>query len=227
MPAWVGARIDEDAPLIAGILGLARVPAIGVAFDPKGAPVGVRVIDAAAEPGRIGILLQGSWAENSDAAQRQLTRLLAHELAHIWQHSIGFPSEPRLLHEGFAEALAIEALRSCGVSCRADAEGLYRQQKGSCAEAMRMGTLITSNERSAVYGCGSVLVLTAAEKAGLSVAELYLAMAGGERSFEGFILTLEETAGRDFALSARVFLTGDLRLAKPQRVYERLRAGRL
>jgi hypothetical protein len=226
-PEWVNARIAEEAPVIAGFLGLARLPAISAVYEPDAAPPGVRVIEAAAEPGRIGIRLEGSWERAEPAAQRQLVRLLAHELSHSWQHASGYPGEPTFLHEGFAEALAIDVLRRCGASCRADPEGLYRLQRGQCAEALKLGRLSDSTERSAVYGCGSLFVLTTAEACGVSVAELYRQMAAEERSFQGFLTVAERLAGKDYALSARLFLTGEFRSAKPQKVFERLRAGRL
>lgn len=227
VPGWVRAEIDTGAPIIAGLLGLPRVPFIRLSHDEGAAPPGVRVIEAEAGAEEITVRLLGDWQRADDAARRVLVRNLAHELAHVWQYTLGLPTEPRFFHEGFAEALALEALENCGASCSADPEGLRAMHERDCSAAMRQEPLARAESRSALYGCGAVLAGLTAQRAEISVADLYARFAARGRSPEAFFVVAGEAAGQPFELSARAFFTGDYRLASPRDVIARLRAGRL
>lgn len=220
--------IDQQAPLIAGLLGLPRVPLIDMSYEEGVVPEGMRVIDAEAEAERIIIRYEGSWTTQSPEARRGLVRNLAHELAHVWQRTLGLPVEGQILHEGFAEAIAVEALLRCGASCDADAAGLIGQWRRLCADALRQGYLINQTSREASYGCGTVMVRASAKQIGIDSRELYRRFAAtGERELGDFFAVLGEGANDRAAFSARAFLQHDHRLANPETVMENLAAGRL
>lgn len=227
LPAWIKARVADDTPRIATALGLSSLPRIALSYREGDGPAGLRTIDAETRDHAIVIRYTGSWQNHSDGARRAVTRNLAHELAHSWQRSLGLATESRLFHEGFAEALAIEALRRCADQCEGAPDALARQREQDCAYALALGPVIAGQTDEAHYGCGTVLVLAASAASGEPVRALYRAFAATERDAESFLAVAEARAGRAFALSARTFLTANLTLAGPSTVMERLRAGRL
>lgn len=188
----------------------------------------MRVIDGVAEAERVAIWLSGPWAEETPAARRQLVRNLAHELAHVRQYTLGEPSESRLFHEGFAEAMALEALADCGSLCGGEPDELSIALERRCGAALARGPLDERMEDDdEAYGCGAILALAASEQTGLPVPQLYEAFVRAGRTAPGFIALCEQQAGPAFAVSAAAFLRGDHRLADPSLVIERLAAGRL
>lgn len=227
VPAWIEDEIAMQAEVLSGLLKLPRVPFIDLRYQGEGEVEGLRVIDAEAHPERVVIRLTGSWAEPTPAAREQLIRNLAHELAHVWQYTLGQPTESRFFHEGFAEAMALETLLVCGSACGTGAINLAEVHRRDCGDALRSGILLGLESRAAFYGCGAVLATMTAERAGTPVAAVYARFAATKRSKDDFLVVAEEMAGKGFAISARSFLHGDHRLAPPPSVLRRLRAGRL
>ncbi|MEM9810116.1 MAG: hypothetical protein AAF788_02720 [Pseudomonadota bacterium] len=226
-PDWVQEEVARVEPLLTAVLGLKTHPDVILAWQRASVPEGVRIIDAHATDQAVDILLIGAWAEASGVAKRQLIHNLAHEMAHVWQRQWGTPTEDRLLHEGFAEAIAGDILTQCGAACGGNPHLLDLKLRGQCAEALAVGVLATLDGTEAVYGCGGVLTKSMADAGHLSPRDLYQAFARTDRSMQDFLDISETAAGQRFAFSARTFLTRDHRLAQPSDVIARLRAGRL
>lgn len=227
VPGWAKRATDEVVPVLMEALELEHEPQITMRWEKGDNPPGVRIIDSQARGNSVLVQLIGSWEEPSEEARSQLVRNLAHELAHVWQWSLGVPNEPRLLHEGFAEAIAIDVLVRCREICRASPERLVIKLEGQCRDALREGRVGAINRIEAIYGCGAVLTEGMSVAAELSPQDFYRRYADTERSMADFLELTEELAGRRFALSARTFLTADLRMASPSTTMGRLRAGRL
>ncbi|MCQ8186557.1 hypothetical protein NOG11_14335 [Parvularcula sp. BGMRC 0090] len=227
VPEWIGAHVADQAELLAGLIGLPRTPFVDLKYTGPEETTGLRTVHGRAEPERFSITLAGAWEDQHADARRQLTRNVAHETAHVFQYSLGEPNEARMLHEGFAEAMAVEALLSCAESCAGDGHGLEAKLRRQCGDALRMGILASQDSAERNYGCGGVLTLEGARAADLPVTELYRLFAAEGRDELALMRVLEKKAGKGFAISAKAFLYGDYRLAKPSAVYERLRAGQL
>ncbi|GGY54506.1 basic secretory protein-like protein [Parvularcula lutaonensis] len=227
VPGWIEVEVSTHAEVLSGLLKLPRVPFIDLHYEGPGDVEGLRIIDAEAHPERVVIRLSGSWDDPSPDARRQVIRNLAHELAHVWQYTLGQPTENRFFHEGFAEAMALEALQVCGEACAAGAPELADRHRRDCGDALRDEILVASRSRAAFYGCGAVLTRMTAENAGKTVGEVYRRFAETGRSRADFISVAGEMAGSDFATSAHSFLHGDHRLAPTRSVLQRLQAGRL
>jgi hypothetical protein len=227
VPPWVLAEIDEHAPILAGLLDLPREPFGDISYDPYSGVPGLLAVDGTADAERITMHLSGDWSEPDEAKRLLLLRNLAHELAHVRQHSFGMPQENRFFHEGFAEGMGIEAIRACAELCQDRHRALLRSVEQSCALALRDGPLLTTESWESVYGCGGVFFFRAGEASGKGAKGLYQDFAAlGERSPEAFLGLLEEKAGKAYALRAARFLNDDHRLARPRYVLRRLRAGR-
>ncbi|MEO1042331.1 MAG: hypothetical protein AAFX52_08575 [Pseudomonadota bacterium] len=227
VPAWTKTTLDEVVPPLLASLGLEQPPRITMRWEKGDLPDGVRVVESQVRGDEVLVSMTGSWREYSPEARSQLVRNLAHELAHVWQWSLGDPFEPLILHEGFAEAMAVDLLVRCRDVCRASPERLVISLEDQCRQALRKGRVGSLNERDAIYGCGGVLVESIAIAAQMSPQELYSHYAETERTMAAFLALTEESAGRKFALSARTFLTADFRLASASKTMARLRAGRL
>ncbi|MEM6746517.1 MAG: hypothetical protein AAF608_03755 [Pseudomonadota bacterium] len=227
VPGWTKRAVDEVVPTLLEGLALDERPRITLRWKQGDHPPGVRIIESQTRGDEVLIQLLGSWRTSSEEARSQLVRNLAHELAHVWQWSLGDPVEPRLLHEGFAEAIAIDLLVRCRELCRASPERLVIKLEGQCRYALQMGRVGGLNERGAIYGCGAVLTESIAVAAQLSPQDLYRRYTETDRSMSDFLDLTEQLAGQRYAVSARTFLTADLRMASPSTTMGRLRAGRL
>ncbi len=227
VPAWTKRATDEVVPAILEALELEEPPRITLRWKQGDHPPGARIIQSQTFGDEILIGLEGSWREASEEARSQLVRNLAHEIAHVWQWKMGNPIEPRILHEGFAEAIAIDVLVRCREICRASPERLMIRLENQCRDALRRGIVGVQGQTDAVYGCGGVLTDGMAVAAQLSPQELYRRYATTGRSIGDFLELMEELAGSHFALSAKTFLTADFRMASPSTTMGRLRAGRL
>jgi hypothetical protein len=189
--------------------------------DPR-LPPGARGLFAYAAPSELTLRLSGpGWAERDADAEALLLRNAAHEVAHAWQLSLGAHVEdaPRWLHEGFAEALAREALAGRRVA----------EASSRCGAVLRAGPVRSAQrfgDEAAIYDCGAVVVAAVAAGRGESVRTLYAAFAEAGATEDAFMaLSSEATAG--MARSVRAFLGTDYSLADPAWVVRSLRAGRL
>lgn len=219
--------MNEEAEVLAGILGLPRVPFFELSAEGPSEIADLRIIDAEANRETVTIRFYGPWETETRGARKLLVRNLAHELSHVWQYSLGEPTENAFFHEGFAEAMATETLVTCGSACGASPQALIVRQRSLCAEDMQAGIPLRAAPRSAGYGCGAVMVRAAADAAEISARELYRQFAAGPRDDKGFVALCEKAAGRRFSLSTFTFLHQDHRLASSEDVIARLRAGRL
>ena len=167
--------------------------------------------------------LQGSgWRQRAAGAERLLTRNAAHEVAHLYQYAQGPALEPRWLHEGFADALAHEALSATG-----EASGWGGGAR--CAEVLGQRPIDEAQAAGALhalYDCSSLAIRAVAAARQESVRDLYRAFAEAGGTDAAF-LRLAEEAGSRHARSVEAFLTGDWRQARPAWVLRQLRAGRL
>lgn len=227
MPHWIDGQVAEQAESLARVFDLPRVPFLALEYDPETPIKGLRVLDADAGPEKATIRFRGDWTKPDADLKEIIVRNLAHELAHVWQYRTGQPSESRFLHEGFAEAMAVEALISCGQVCGGDPAALAREQEARCRSSMTQGPLTAVDSRTLGYGCGAVVTLATARRANMTVRDFYLAFAATERSNKDFLAVTRERAGKDFAVSVFSFLNTDHSLAKPDSVIERLKRGTL
>ena len=117
---------------------------------------------------QLALLVSGSALhEPSPRVRSAFERLAAHELAHLWQlHTLpqAFSDAEPWLHEGAAEAMAIQALRVAGLwdstATTAYAESAARR----CTRALDGRTLpqaVRAGSADATYACGLGLYWTA------------------------------------------------------------------
>lgn len=184
-------------------------------------------LKASAEGRSVSLQLEGSgWRTPSPDAERILARNAAHEVAHLFQYAAWapreaqVPQEKRWLHEGFADALAHEAL-----AARGEAAGWGGGTR--CAGVLEDGSIVAAQragEPAALYDCSSLVVRAVAAARGESVRDLYRALAEAGGSDAAFLRLAEE--GRR-ARSVTAFLTTDYTRADAGWVIRQLRAGRL
>ncbi|NRA30125.1 MAG: hypothetical protein HRU11_07660 [Parvularculaceae bacterium] len=227
LPVWINSEIESQSDRLAALYGLPRMPIMNLQYTAEGHTAGVRIIEAEAEADLIRVHFQGDWTQESDAARQDVVRNLAHELAHVRQYASGLPVEPRFWHEGFAEAMAIEALDQCGAPCGGAPAALLRSREQQCGEALRSGYLSGRTDNDAVYGCGAIFVLAVAKASDSSVIDLYGSFAATDRSEAAMLALVQERAGRPFGLSARRFLKSDYRLVPAPQTIRDLRRGKL
>ena len=98
--------------------------------------------------------------EPSAEKQHMLERLIAHEMAHLWQqdvHNGGMSAEEPWIHEGGAEALAVAALVEGGLWEKDYFEKYSRYYIKRCNDILGDQTLklrIEQGNSDAVYACG-------------------------------------------------------------------------
>jgi len=158
-PAWMREVIDDTTTRVSKFYEqafqrkLLRMPLISIAvlgFD--GAP-GSFSIKGGVAGGGIAYRFQGQGlVQDRPKIRSYMARLVAHEMAHLWQVNLtrgGLGEEDPWIHEGGAEALMLEALRTTGIQTPEEtdqyAQGLLRacdQLKGD----------LTANR--GFYACG-------------------------------------------------------------------------
>ena len=176
---------------------------------------------ATATADEVRLRLEGSgWRDRTDDAERILTRNAAHEVAHVFQYAVGPALEPQWLHEGFADALAHEAMTARG-EARGWGGGLR------CAEVLNAEPIQAAQaagDARALYDCSSIAIRAVAAARGEDVRNFYVAFAA-EGGTDAAFLRLAGDGGR--AADVTAFLTRDWRHADPAWVIRQLRAGRL
>ena len=117
-----------------------------------GAPGNIS-IKGGAVGGGIAYRLQGAGLVDDHPKKRALmARLIAHEMAHLWQLNLtrgGIGNDDPWVHEGGAEAIALEALRATGLFT-AEASDRYAQEL--LKECEDLNDDMTVNR--ALYACG-------------------------------------------------------------------------
>lgn len=95
---------------------------------------------------------------------------VAHEMAHVWQLAVsrgGIGGQDQWIHEGGAEAMALDALLQTGVSSEESVKA-YRAKQGATCEKLS-GTVDTYD---GIYACGLVRF----DKLGVGIVPLWRAM---------------------------------------------------
>lgn len=187
-------------------------------------------INGGALPGQILFTVKGreAAAEMTRDPLRQ-ARLAAHELLHLWQQEVWFGSlgvDRPWVHEGSAEALALEALRRTGALDPAGYARSWREMESSCAEKLERSSVHAgpaAGNFDVVYPCGALFNRLAGElldpvDPGSGLVDLWRALAGrpeAERSgpseplFFDALGRLGVAAERVAALAALLDWTGD------------------
>lgn len=179
---------------------------------------GVLRYDGDALPGQFHISLSGgAWGEVTDEGLLLIRLAVAHELAHLWQERARPASEsvPDWIHEGAADALAVEALVATG-ALPADAINVRLDgARAECGQLLLGGSLKgaeAAGKWRAAYACGHVLAVIAARAQGSygSVADFWRefterSAANGGYDEALFFAMVEEKRGRDFAMALARF----------------------
>jgi hypothetical protein len=118
-------------------------------------------------------LAGGAFAAPSDEARAVIRRQTAHEAAHLWQTAARPRSDavPAWIHEGGADALAAEALRSAGYWDDAAVAADLSAARAACTKALAGRSLAAAEAAAdwdAVYHCGRILNLAAAGPEGVA-----------------------------------------------------------
>ena len=203
-------------------------------------PDGIYRIEGDTVPGQIVLRLAGGGfrAEN-DQSNNLVLRIVAHELAHLWQlENQGSAASPDWLHEGMASALGDEALYLAHLWTEDRYRSALNKVTGDCADAMRRGPIAeapVTGHHQASYACGQLLVLVSAKQVnGATIGQLWLAFTAwatdhqtglSEDAFISFIA--EWTDNAEFAVSIKRFVTTDYTQAKPSNIIAKLLAGEL
>ncbi|RFB05725.1 hypothetical protein [Parvularcula marina] len=183
------------------------------------------------QAGRIRIELIGDgWQAGSDKARHLLRQNLAHEIAHLAQKQrYDSAYELAVLHEGYAEARALDLLIDAKLWTAADVRLARLGFEQSCEAALRRGPLlpqIEAGDREASYACGALLWIAASERVNARPDVLHRSYAKAVRQPAGLGPWARETFGPDFTRSAYMFLTANYS-GGPQTALEGLAAGRL
>ena len=217
---WAYAFWQARVAALAPEMGV-PAPAVRTRYATGSAPGALNLLGSA-EPGLVTLHLEGTgWGDRSEKAEGVLARNAAHEVAHLVQYATG-PAErdPLWLHEGFAEAIARDAVLARGEAAPGGAEA-------RCAAVLKQGPVrraFRRGDNNAYYDCGALVVRAVAAARGEGAAELYRAFAAAGRTEAAFLSLAEEV---DLRRSVEAFLRTDYAAAKPSWVYAQLREGRL
>ena len=165
-PAWLGETLLGVTAAVAGVFdeglggGLTVPPLVLVGAGELDAAEGMSV-KGGAVGGQFVMLLRGRGLREETAGKRAaFERLVAHELAHLWQvetyRDAYHPAEP-WLHEGAAEAMAVHALVASGVWTAGGGAAFAERAAAQCLTVLEGATLadaVRQGRGAAVYPCG-------------------------------------------------------------------------
>jgi hypothetical protein len=174
-PAWVretlldvGARVSQyyerayGRALRAPLLILISVSAL----DAPGMS-----INGGAVTGQLAYRLSGKQLVSDHPKKRELlSRLVAHEMAHLWQMNVergGVGERDPWIHEGGAEAMALDALLQTGIGTQ-DSVAAYRQAQTATCD--KLGNAVDTYD--GIYACGLVRF----DKTGVDIVSLWRSM---------------------------------------------------
>lgn len=101
-----------------------------------------------------------SLREQTDTFRHSMEKLMAHELAHLWQTGLATRSrntEDPWIHEGGADAMAVAALASSDVWSQEQVAEFAKSRAEACDDATNETTLkaaLESGNYDAAYSCG-------------------------------------------------------------------------
>ncbi len=111
--------------------------------------------------GQIIFTLRGkSLSVESDYIKRFLLKLIAHEIAHLWQPNSAVNRDKPWFHEGGAEILAVNALLASNLWTLTEQKQFTEQMEIQCTKASQgrsIETTVTEGNYKAVYACGYML----------------------------------------------------------------------
>lgn len=235
VPGWAADLAGEVQTDMAALFGrrLGRLQEAGaLILGQDGAGANRLDLDGRAVPGRAVVNLSGAgWAAPSEKGAVLLAQHVAHEIAHLYQLQLyDGPLEPRVLHEGFAEALALEGLADTGRWDAAAVAAWRASAVARCGRAMENGPLYPQwigGDADASYGCGFVVIEIVAEAAGLRPTGLYAAYAARMRDGRSLRTWAADTLPAGLRQSLTAFAVENYSAADPADVIAQLRAGRL
>lgn len=121
--------------------------------------------------GQVSYRLEGKQLLGDPPKKRELAaRNVSHEMAHIWQSSVargGMGEQDPWIHEGGADAMALDALVQSGVSSEESVKAYRAQQTARCET---LGGAVDSYD--GIYACG----LMRFDKLGVGIVPLWRAM---------------------------------------------------
>ena len=185
-------------------------------------------------PAQFQITLEGgAWRERSKKGEDIFRRSTIHEAVHLWQHEArpGIAEEADWIHEGGADAVAIEAMSALGLWSASDISTFEREAKADCAEGLEDGSLATANDRGefrALYACGYIVSVVSARAARLTASEFWrgfideAAQVDGYTADEFYDYVEDVTGNAEFRRAVRDFV--ETPLANPIREIDRLYA---
>lgn len=124
-PAWLVEVLQDTTAKVSRFYEtaferpLTSVPLVSVALVGMDGKPGSISIKGGAIGGGVAIRLEGAGLQTDSPVKRQLfAALVAHELAHVWQQNVsrgGVGGTEPWIHEGGAEAIMLEAMRSTAI----------------------------------------------------------------------------------------------------------------
>ena len=233
VPSWITDLWAEDRPALEAALGAvgSTSPAeLNGSYDP--APVDRLDIDAHASVEEITIRLSGTgWAKASNKGRWLLQQNLAHELVHTVQlKKLSIHAEPRWLHEGYAEARAIDILETSGLWSPEEVRAWHDLNDQRCITVLEKGALeksLAAGDRHADYACGAIIVDAIAALAGRPLVAVHDDYAAQRAKGRPLLSILRDLVDRDTARQVIIFVTQDYSHGAARYAIDGLRAGRL
>jgi hypothetical protein len=158
-PAWLREVIDDTTAKVSRFYEqafqrkLPDVPLVSVAMVGFDGQPGNISIKGGAVGGGIAYRLEGAGLRDDHPKKRAfMARLVAHEMAHLWQVNLkrgGIGETDAWVHEGGAEAMALEALRATGIFTE-EASRQYAQDLLKECEALKDDVTVNRG----LYACG-------------------------------------------------------------------------
>lgn len=166
MPQWLLDTFSRSVPKVTALFSerlgfqLEHKPLVLIAAGKLRESDGYSVKGAGLER-QFTVMLQGrALGIGSRDREQMFEKMLAHELFHVWQQAMpggDFNPEQAWLHEGSAEALAVQGLYAAGIWSAEELERFHREQKETCLESIAGTELSRAADEgnwTAVYACG-------------------------------------------------------------------------
>lgn len=233
----------EQLSLLAGIESVANY------MINKAGPIGSPEMMILYEQGKEGVLrIEGDTLDNQivlkiaggalktepEISTSKILRTLSHEITHLWQLNVeDNASAPDWLHEGLAEALALENLYLSEVFDDNQYTEMFSELQDECARELKNGKLslaATRQDHRASYACGAIIWATlAAQKQGSTILDAWQAWIGYceqhhmDQGAQNFYKFVEHYSGKNsFATSVQNFVSSDYSGADGAQIIERL-----